>query len=127
MFVETSGDVLVNFEGQVFYDVLYSFGCDGRFLGFGHRHVEEDEELLEGCLVHHVHHAHFYDQEIHDASSGERIVKREKCIVANTEIQITERFQGLGLPVCWLIGRVTMLSSLYCPSSGDSKKEVTPR
>ena len=69
VFVETSGDVLEDFKGQIFDDVLDSLGRDGRLLGSRHRHVEEDEELLEGCLVHHVHHAHLHDQEIHDASS----------------------------------------------------------
>ena len=72
MFVETSGDIFVHFKGQIFDDVLNALGRDRRLLRASHGHVEEDQELLEGGLIHHVDHAHLYDQEIHDTSSVHR-------------------------------------------------------
>ena len=67
--VQTPCSVLVDQESQVIDDVVDALAGDGRLLGARHGKVEELQELSEGGLVHHIHHAHLHNDEIQDAAS----------------------------------------------------------
>ena len=67
--VQAAGRVLEHRERQVLDDVGDPLGGDGRLLRARHGDGEDAQELLEGGLVHDVHHGHLHDQEVQDAAT----------------------------------------------------------
>ena len=73
--IQPSCAVAEGLKGQELHNVADAFGSDGRFGRAGHGEVKDAQELLQGGLVHDVHHGHLHDQEVqHRATSGHRTV-----------------------------------------------------
>lgn len=67
--VQTPHSVPEGRVGQIPNDVLDTLGRHWRLLGFGHGEVKDAQELRQGGLVHDVHYAHLYDQEVEDTAT----------------------------------------------------------
>ena len=67
--VQTTCRVLEDQKGQVIDDVVDALAGDRRLWGACHGKVKELQELFQGGLVHHIHHAHLHDDEVQDAAT----------------------------------------------------------
>lgn len=70
LLVHTSSSVRKRQVSKIVDDVLDSLRSERRLGRVGHRDVEQLEELTQRSLVHLVHHAHLYDQEVQHRPSS---------------------------------------------------------